>query len=122
MQPDDEEKFLHDKLISARTELAEIKKAVRALEGKRNVAEKYLAEVEGACKDYMEGNGIIESECFRLKTTEVVDAPDVAAIPSEYLRIKVIPEPDKRKIALDRPAGANWYSMVENKHIMLRSE
>lgn len=114
----EEERMLLDKLLSARAELSKMKQAAIIIQGKKNSAEKYLSDIERACLDYMIGNGCVESEHFRLMKREVVDAPDLGAIPEEYLRVKK--EADKRKIFAERPHGANWYSIKDNYHVQLR--
>lgn len=115
----DEEQMIYDQILSARETVERLKKEAQALQLKRNAAEKYLADVEQAAIDYMTGNGIIESENFRIKKTHVVDIAPNALIPEEFTRKKI--EPDKRKILALKPVG-NWYVMRENVHIQLRSE
>lgn len=112
----DEERMIHDQLVSARAEVERLKKEAQDLQLKRNRAEKFLADVEQAAIDYMTGNGVVESENFCIKKTQVIDV--LGDYPDEYARIKR--EPDKRKIAADKPQ-ANWYTIKENLHIQLRS-
>lgn len=117
MTNDDEEQFLFQQLIGARERVESVKKKQLALQMERNREEKLLADIEQAAIDYMTGNGIIESENFRIKKTQVVDV--LGDFPDEYARIKR--EPDKRKILANRP-DANWYVMKENTHIQLVGE
>ena len=116
MTNDDEEKMIHDQILSAREQVEILRKQAVELQLKRNRAEKILADAEQAALDYMTGNGIVESENFRIKKTEVIDV--VGEFPDEFARIKR--EPDKRKIAAVKP-DANWYTVKENLHIQLRS-
>jgi len=120
MTNDEEEKFIHDQLITARQRVEELKAVERQAGAKRRGAEHELAKIEQAAIDYMTGNGIVESELFRVRKTEVVDVESVDAVPEEFVRTKITREPDKRRIADERPTG-NWYTMKENTHIMLRS-
>ena len=116
MPNDDEERFIYEQVISAREQVERLKKEAQELQLKRNRAEKILADAEQAALDYMTGNGIVESENFRIKKTEVIDV--LGEFPDEFARIKR--EPDKRKIAAVKPQ-ANWYTIKENVHIQLRS-
>lgn len=117
MTHNDEEKMIHDQILSARMEAEVLRKESVALQMKRNRADKFLADAEQAALDYMTGNGIVESECFRIKKTQVVDV--LGDYPDEYARIKR--EPDKRKILANKPE-ANWYTMKENIHLHLVGE
>lgn len=117
MTNDNEEKFIQDQIISARAEVERLRKEAVELQMKRNRAEKILVDAEQAAIDYMIGNGIIESECFRIKKTQVVDV--AGEYPDEFARIKR--EPDKRKILAMKPE-ANWYTMKENIHLQLVGE
>lgn len=110
----DEEKFLVDKVLSARENFRDLKTQMMVLQMKLNVAKSYMESCEQAAIDYMIGNGCIETENFRIKKTQVVDVQ--GEFPDEYARIKR--EPDKRKIAIEKPQ-ANWYTMKENTHIQL---
>jgi len=116
MTNDDEERFIYEQVISAREQVEILRKQAMELQLKRNRAEKILSDAEQAALDYMTGNGIIESENFRIKKTEVIDV--AGEFPDEFARIKR--EPDKRKIAAVKPE-ANWYTIKENVHIQLRS-
>lgn len=113
----DEERMIHDQVISARENVERLRKQAMQLQLERNRADKILADCEQAALDYMLGNGIIESENFRIKRTQVVDV--LGEFPDEYARIKR--EPDKRKILANRPQ-ANWYTMKENIHLQLVGE
>ena len=117
MTNDQEEKMIHDQILGARAECERLRKEAMQIQLKRNAADKYLANVEQAALDYMTGNGIVESECFRIKKTQVIDV--LGEFPDEYARIKR--EPDKRKIATNKPE-ANWYVVKENVHLQLVGE
>lgn len=117
MTHDNEERMIHDQILGAREAVEILRKEATALQFKRNRADKILADAEQAALDYMMGNGIIESENFRIKKTQVVDVGD--DYPDEYARIKR--EPDKRKILANKPE-ANWYTMKENIHLQLVGE
>lgn len=114
MTHDDEERMIHDQVLSAREQVEILRKQAVELQLKRNRAEKILADAEQAALDYMTGNGIVESENFRIKKTEVIDV--AGEFPDEFARIKR--EPDKRKIAAVRPE-ANWYTWKTNYHLEL---
>lgn len=114
---DEEERMIHDQILSARMEVERLKKEAQELQLRRNRADKFLADAEQAALDYMSGNGIIESENFKIKKTQVVDV--LGNYPDEYARIKR--EPDKRKILANKP-DANWYVMKENIHLQLVGE
>lgn len=113
----DEERFLFEQLTDARQRVEAVKKKQLELQLERNREEKLLDDIEQAVFDYMIGNGIVESENFRIKKTQVVDV--LGDFPDEYARIKR--EPDKRKILANGPE-ANWYVMKENTHIQLVGE
>ena len=117
MNHDEEEKMIYDKISSAKMRVEEIKKQIGEMTLRKNEAEKFLADCEQAAMDYMSGNGLVETECFKITKTQVVDVPDVEALPEEYVRITKAP--DKRKIAAVKPSG-NWYAMRENVHILLK--
>lgn len=119
MTNEEEENYLYTMLIDARKRVEDYASEAHVLQGKRNAAAKSLEEIEQACLDYLTGNGIVESERFKLQTTTIVDVS--GEYPDEYARIKVTREPDKRKIAAERPQ-ANWYTIQENKHIHIKGE
>lgn len=88
---------------------------------KNNIAEaieiqkKKIEELKQAALDYMQGNGLIDSEHFRISKSERVIVDDVDALPDDYVRIKR--EPDKAKIKANRP-DANSCSIQENINIV----
>ena len=114
----DEERIIHDQIIAARETVERLRKQAIQLQLERNRAEKILADIEQALLDYAEGNGILESELFKIKFSTIVEVADIAAVPDDYVRTKK--EPDKRKIAAEKPSG-NWYVFTEKKHVMLRA-
>ena len=61
---DDEEKFLVDKVLSARENFRDIKTQMCILQMKYNSAKSYMEACEQAAIDYMIGNGCIETENF----------------------------------------------------------
>jgi hypothetical protein len=117
MNSDDEERFIYEQVMSAREQAEILRKQAAELQIRRNRADKILADAEQAALDYMTGNGVIESENFRIKKTQVIDV--LGDYPDEYARIKR--EPDKRKIAAVKPE-ANWYVVKENIHLQLVGE
>jgi hypothetical protein len=117
MDSDNEERFIYEQVISAREQVEILRKQAMELQLRRNRAEKILADCEQAALDFMQGNGIIESENFRIKKTEVIDV--LGEFPDEFARIKR--EPDKRKIAAVKPE-ANWYIIKQNTHLQLVGE
>jgi hypothetical protein len=116
----DEEDFIIDKLQSARHALELHKQETSARRFTQNRLEKELEDAERALIDYMLGNGLLKTERVTLGETESVDAPDVDAIPEQYVRTKVVREPNKLLIKEVRPDG-NWYSITKNYKVTIRS-
>jgi hypothetical protein len=121
MIPQDEEKFLHEQYQSLFFALENKKRELRDAQTAKNMAEHQFEQVKQAIKDYMLGNGIIETDVFILMETEVCEVADVNALPEEYLRTKIIKEANKVKIKAERP-DANWYAIVKNTHIKLKEQ
>lgn len=107
---EDEEQFLIDKLSSAKMTVEAIAKDIRALQLKKNAAEKYYDDCKQAVIDYMQSSGLVETERLRLGKSESVDILEEIAIPDEFMRIKK--EPNKAAIKAMRPNG-NWYIIKE---------
>lgn len=120
MTPEQEEDFIIDNLQSARRRLEIHKAETSARRFHQNQLEKELEEAERALIDYMLGNGLLKTERVTLGETESVDAPDVEAIPDEYVRVKTVREPNKVLIKEVRPDG-NWYCITKNYKITIRS-
>jgi len=118
----DEEKLLLDKLLSARHAIELNKNAKRELAMNGNRLEKDLAEIEQAWVDYMLSNGLRETEVGHLKLTIgesfSVDVDDINAVPDEFVREKIVREPNKILIRelhkSGKLEGANWYSIKES--------
>lgn len=115
--PEDEENFLRDQYSDARMRVEEIAKQIRELQGQKNVAEKSEADMKQAILDYLTGNGLIETENFRLGKSVAIEVPDIEAVPEEYLRIKK--EINKAAIKAMKPVG-NWYNCVESVTLTMK--
>ena len=120
MTLEEEENFIIDNLQSARRSLELHKQETSARRFTQNRLEKELEDAERAMIDFMVGNGLLQTERATLGESEAVDAPDVDAIPDEYVRTKIIREPNKILIKEVRPIG-NWYAIKKNYKITLRS-
>jgi hypothetical protein len=116
MTLEEEEKVLRDKLRSARHAIEAAAQNKRAAQMACNRAEKELADIEQACLDYMNGNGLVETENFVVSVSHRVDVESVDGVPDAYIRTKTTKEPDKIKIKADRPNG-NWYVITEHQNI-----
>ena len=121
ISPKDEEDFIIDALQSARHALELHKAETSARRFKQNQLEKQLEDAERTLIDYMLGNGLIKTDRVTLGETESVDAPDVDAIPNEFVRVKTVREPNKILIKEVRPDGANWYSITKNYKVTIRA-
>lgn len=117
---EEEENFIIDRLQSARHALELHKQETTARRFKQNQLEKELADAEQALIDYMLGNGLLKTERVTLGETESVDAPDVDAIPEEFVRVKTVREPNKVLIKELRPNG-NWYAITKNYKVTVRA-
>jgi len=126
MTNDDEEGFLTQQLLDARHALELFKQESSARKFKQNELEKRLADTEQALLDYVNANGLKQFEVGTHKITigisEVVDCPDIDAIPSQFIREKIVKEPNKILIKELRPAGANWYSIKTNQKITITTK
>jgi len=121
MTIEEEESLIIDKLQSARHALELHKKECSAMRFKQNQLEKEVDDADRALIDYMLGNGLLKTERVTLGETTAVDAPDVDAIPDQFVRVKTIREPNKVLIKELRPEG-NWYSLTKNYKVTIRSQ
>lgn len=121
MTLEEEEKFLIDKLLSARHAIELNKKAKRELVAKGSQLEKELADIEQAAIDYMLGNGIKETSGLSISETYSVDVPDVDAMPEEFVRVKTVREPNKNLIRELKPQG-NWYSIKQGYKLTYKGD
>lgn len=121
MNVEDEEKFLIDKLLSARHVLKLHKEETGARRLRQNQLEKELADIEQACVDYMTANGLRETSALSISETYSVDVPDVGALPDEFVRVKIIREPNKVLIRELRP-DANWYAIKKGYKLTYNGE
>lgn len=82
--------------------------------------------MEQAMLDYVNSSGLKQFEAGNHKitigTSEVVDCPDVDAVPEQFVRTKIIKEPNKVLIKELRPVGANWYSIKTNQKITITTK
>lgn len=119
----DEEKMLLDKLLSARHAIELNKQAKRELTMKGNRLEKELEDIEQAWIDYMRGNGLKETEIGHLKLSigesYSVDVDDVDAVPDEFVREKIVREPNKILIRELKPQG-NWYVIKQSYKLTVK--
>lgn len=113
---ENEEKFLKDKLQSARHALKLHKDEDNIRKLTKNRLEKELEDIEQSCVDYMKGNGLLSTENFTLGISTSIDVADINAVPEEFLRIKVTKEPNKILIKELNPIG-NWYTQTEKEFI-----
>ena len=123
---EDEEKFLLEQLLGARHGLELHKKETSARRFQQNILEKELEVIEQAVADYMTGNGVKQFEAghctITISETESVDAPDVDAIPEQFVRTKITKEPNKILIKELRPEGANWYSLKQGFKLTVKEQ
>lgn len=117
MTNDEEEQFILNEYLTARQAFETHKREMNLMQVKKNQLETRLEETKQAFVDYMVGNGlketVVNNHVVRLGESYSVDAPDVDAIPEEFVRIKTIREPNKILIREKRPAG-NWYAIKES--------
>lgn len=121
MTIEEEEKFLIDKLLSARHALKLHKEETSTRRTKQNELEKELADIEQACVDYMTANGLKETSGLSISETYSVDVPDVDALPDEFVRVKTTREPNKTLIRELRP-DANWYAIKQGYKLTYKGE
>lgn len=120
MTTTEEELFLTQQLLDARRRLDEHKLENSRRKFQQNQLEFELDAIKQAMVDYCTGNGLkqfnTEHYTITLSTSESVDAPDVIAIPNDYLRVRM--EPNKEKIRAERPEG-NWYTIKETPSVRI---
>lgn len=107
---DDEEKFLIDKLLSARHALKLHKEESSARKFKQNQLEKELKDIEQACISYMAGNGLKETSGLSISETYSVDVSDIESVPEKYIRTKITMEVNKALIRAENLPPGNWPS------------
>lgn len=113
MTNNDEENLIYVLLQIAARKLEEAKKAKRTASWKVEEAQANFDEMHQAALDYMQGNGLLETDFFKITTSYRVDVESIDAVPDDYLRVKTITEIDKAKICTNKPAG-NWYVLTPN--------
>lgn len=121
----DEEQFLLDQLLSARHKLELHKTETSERRFKQNQLEAELEIIEQAFADYLIGNGIkqtsINNHTVDLGYSESIDAPDIGAVPADYIRIKEVREINKALIRAAKPSG-NWYTIKQSPKLTVRSK
>lgn len=121
----DEESFLLQQLLNARTAVEVHKQETSMRTLTKNRLDKELQVVEQALIDYFVSNGLKQFHACHLNVTisetESIDAPDVDAIPAEFIREKTTKEPNKILIKELRPKG-NWYSVKQGHKITVKGE
>ena len=118
-QPEDEEKFLLEYLNSCNSALLEYK--TKLLDAKNHLAfaEKKAEDAKQAVVDYMQGNGLVETDYFKISTTtsKSVDITDIDSVPDEYIRTKK--EVNKAAIKALKLPESNWLKYSEKENIRL---
>lgn len=123
---DDEEKILLDQLLTARHNLELHNREAAIHRAKKSELEHNLEVIEQAFADYLIGNGIkqttINNYTVDLGYSESIDAPDIAAVPEEYIRIKEVREINKALVRAKKPEGCNWYIIKQSPKLTVRSK
>ena len=126
MTNEDEELLLTDKLLDARNKVERIKRLVTYLLTRQNRNQKDLEVIEQAFADYFEGNGLIKLEAMgcivSYSLSSSVDIADPTAVPEEFIRRKIVSEPDKIKIRNEAPRNSNWFTIKQSPKITVRSK
>ena len=120
MNVEEDEKFLFDKLVSAKESCLRHRKIEVECDLEKRRLNKIFEDVKTAYKDYMEGNGLLETDLCVLFSTESIDCSEIAAVPERYIRVKETKEVNKALLKKERPQG-NYYTIVKNQHIKLKS-
>lgn len=108
--------------------LARIKSLINRLQIKRAECEKQVEHAEQAYIDFMDANGLVESECGNYRAfilhSERVEVVDLEAVPEAYIRTKVVREPDKLLIKKDAGSlsGANWVAINKVRNLQIRAK
>lgn len=117
------EQELIDEVNASRHRVKRIKSLIETMKRKLNVCEQGVVDAEEAYMKFMDDNGIKESECGEYKAfirySEQVDIADNAAVPDDFLRVKVSKEPNKMLIKELRPQ-ANWYSIKSIRNLQVK--
>lgn len=123
--PQDEEAFLLQQLMSARYAVEEHRRETSMRTLIKNKLNKELETIEAAVTDFMINNGVkrfhVGDMSVTISETESVDAPDIGAIPPEFIRLNTTVEPNKILIKELRPVG-NWYSIQKSYKIIVKGE
>lgn len=131
MTMDDEERIMLEAVLSARHAVKLEKEAKREHEQRIKEAERNEYVAEQAFIDYMKAHGIKATEVaykwnVTLGQSTAIDVPDVDALPAQYVREKIIREPNKALIAEMHKAGAltgaNWYSVRVSDKITITNK
>jgi hypothetical protein len=112
--------MIAQKVRDARFALEQHKKGISPLRFEQNRLESELEKIEQAAIDYMTGNGLLDCDSFRLGVTHSVDCPDIEAVPEEFVRVKMVREPNKILIKELKPEGANWYVLKTNYKLTVK--
>jgi hypothetical protein len=115
--PNDEAQMIHEHLAGARQTLELLQKQKSDILYKIATAQRHVEEAKQAAIDYMQGNGLVSDDYFRIGKSEAVIVDDVDALPDDFVRIKR--EADKAKIKALRP-NANWYRIEESITLTLK--
>ena len=113
----DEAQMIHEHLAGARQTLELLHKEKRSILSNIDTAQRYVDEAKQAAIDYMQGNGLVSDDYFRIGKSEAVIVDDVDALPDDFVRIKR--EADKAKIKALRP-NASWYRVEETITLTLK--
>lgn len=123
MNNNEEQKLIMD-VLEARSRVAWVKKEIATWQIKRNEAEKLEADAEAALIVYMQESGCVALESgiasASLKDAYSVDIASIDAVPAEYLRSKVVTEPDKVKIRNEAPRTANWFTLTAKPSLTIK--
>ncbi len=121
MTNDEEEQFIVQQLKDAQHRLRVHVREDSNWRIVKNQLEAEVARLEIAALDYMKGNGLLETEHLSIRKTRAVDVPDIEAVPEQFVREKIVREPNKLLIRELAPEG-NWYIMTENESVILKGE
>lgn len=121
----DEEQILLDQLLTARHNLELHNREAAIHRAKKSELEHSLEVIEQAFADYLIGNGIkqttINNHTVDLGYSESTDAPDIDAVPLDYIRIKEVREINKALIRAAKPTG-NWFVIKQSPKLTVRSK
>lgn len=114
-----EEQLLLEALLSANIEAQEAHNTLVDAKTKDALAKARQADARQAVVGYMMGNGVVETEHFKVTTvkTKSVDVENLDSVPESYIRIKK--ELNKAKIEADKLPESNWLKYSEKETIRL---